>query len=90
MNKEEFEKLKQFEHNFKTATESGYTRNIAMSSRKILRDIYLKESKSKKTFCITCTPDLINALEFLAPRYDKYKQKIVEQNTLNDGGTEGK
>lgn len=88
MTKEEHEYLKQFEQNFDTAENSGYTRNISRKKRQRIKAILEKESGKKWINNIFCSSCLIELLKAIIPFYKKYKERLNNKKEKEDGTTE--
>lgn len=87
MNREQYDYLTQFESNFKTAVESGYSRNIPRHKRRKLVVLYEELTGTKHSGNIYCSPCLVDLLKAIKPHFDKYAAKL---NKKKYGSTEGK
>lgn len=75
MTVEEIEFLKQYEHNFKTAIESNYTRNVVPSALRKMLDIYQRETGKKYNLCTHCPTSILGFLKTMGKVYFKLDQK---------------
>lgn len=92
MTVEQLEYLKQYEHNFKTAIESNYTRSIPPSVLKKMLDIYQEETGDKYNLCTHCSISKLHFLKKVGKLYFEIVRKGNEpilninelQNTVTD------
>lgn len=90
MTVEEIEFLKQYEHNFKTAIESNYSRNVVPSALKKMLDIYQRETGKKYSLCTHCPASILGFLKAMGKVYRDQKGNepilIINdlQNTVTD------
>lgn len=83
MTEKEYNYLKRFEPNFKTAEESGYTRNISRLHRKTIKAIAEKETGKEFSKNIYCNECLVDLLLTVKKHYDKYKSKQSKKVNTN-------
>lgn len=78
MLEEDYEFLKQFENNFRTAIHSNYTRNIVESNLKKMVAIYEKEIGKPYKLCFHCGTVIVNFLKDLGAIYFKVQEGIED------------
>lgn len=79
MTADEYNYLKRFENNFKTAEESGYSRNISREGRRKLKAIAEKETGKPYEGNIYCSTCLVSLLLTVKKYYDKYQNKLSKK-----------
>lgn len=90
MTVEEIEFLKQYEHNFKTAIESNYSRNVVPSALKKMLDIYQRETGKKYSLCTHCPTSILGFLKVMGKVYrdQKGNEPILNINDLQNTVTD--
>lgn len=80
---EDYEYLKQFESNFRTAIYSNYSRNIAESHLNKMVAIYEKEIGRPHKICIRCSTVVLNFLQDLGKVYFKVQEGFEDNMKIN-------
>jgi hypothetical protein len=83
MLREDYEYLKQFESNFRTAINSNYSRNIAESHLNRMVEIYSKEIGKSHKICIRCGTVVLNFLKDLGKIYYKVQEGFEDNMKIN-------
>lgn len=83
MSREEYEYLKGFERNFRTAIEGNYSRNIVESSLKKMLEIY-NRTYPKYTVCLRCGSSVVGFLKDVGKLYfsvqEGFENNMIDSN----------
>lgn len=92
MTQEEFDFLKEFEGNFKTAINSNYSRNIVKGKLEKMHSIYKRVTGREYSLCTHCPNSILQFLKLIGGVYFKEVQvrnePILKTNELQNVVTE--
>lgn len=97
MTKEDLEYLSKYEHNFNTAINSNYSRNIVSSALERMKEIYERETGKEYRLCTHCSASVLSFLKVIGKLYldrkgnePKLKTNELETAVTNKENKKGK
>ena len=88
MTKQQYNKLQQYEEQFRTAVIGSYVRKLYKPNLTELDKIYMEIFKSDSKLLSGCPKCILTAMKKLGTEYFNYQNKLKEKENKDDGRKE--